>query len=726
MRKLVGFLLFAAALTGALVSDRGMDRVRQISQRQQAARAAQEAARRSKSALGSLAKEQETRALAATSLSQLAGQLALLRNERLEGPVAATLSDWFSTEPYWDPFRREFPLVGVSTEEAKLGLVLPRTYQRLGAQDILATARQRGVASGFIQPGEPPLPMLAAATRVMVPSRDLPVVLLLAKPLDSALIDALAHRVGSALLLERQGRRLASGGAESARAELERAMQSVAGNAFVAPDATWAAAAFEVLPGVRLWSHATVTLNAAGTPSAGTARISKILVWAAASLVMLAGLFLALRRPAPAPAASTQTPASVAAKGPEKTPRPLVAGGPSAPAGSVPGEATARTAAWELGAGAGGAKSDLSLREQITAVGPRPAEAPVGPRKDAGASNAGFPFGRYLLVDRLGEGGMAQVYSAVIFGAEGFRRRFVIKRLRPELLSDPSVVAQFIDEANSASSLVHSNIVPVLDFGKVGDEYFLATEYILGRDLTHLTGRCVQKAEKGMPVAATLFAAHEVLRALEYAHTKTGDDSKPLGIVHRDVSPSNVLVSARGEVKLFDFGIVKAEGRVTRTQHGVVKGNVNFMSPEQARGLEVDARADLFSLGLLVFFCLTGDVFYHGTTTYELLVKAAGGPGPEELARVAALPEPARAIVGRALQADPAARFQTAAEFAAAVAPFVTTGGAELAALIARHFGPELEREDKRFATVSAGSAPADQPASGGAAAAKRRSHQEP
>ena len=138
-----------------------------------------------------------------------------------------------------------------------------------------------------------------------------------------------------------------------------------------------------------------------------------------------------------------------------------------------------------------------------------------------------------------------------------------------------------------------------------------------------------------------LYAAVETLRALEYAHTKLGEQGRPLGIVHRDVSPSNILVSARGEVKLFDFGIVKAEGRVTKTQHGVVKGNVSFMSPEQARGIDIDGRADLFSLGLVIFYCLTGEILYRGETTYELLVKAATGPGAE---RAGAHRRPARPL----------------------------------------------------------------------------------
>jgi serine/threonine-protein kinase len=326
----------------------------------------------------------------------------------------------------------------------------------------------------------------------------------------------------------------------------------------------------------------------------------------------------------------------------------------------------------------------------------------------------GRSFGRYVLVDRLGEGGMSQVYTAVVFGAEGFRRKFVIKRLRPEYLDDQTVVSSFIDEANLASSLVHSNIVPVLDFGKVGDEYFLATEYILGRDLGRITQHLKQRTGAGMPVAAVLHAAHEVLEALEYAHSRTGESGSALGIVHRDVSPNNILVTARGEVKLFDFGIVKAEGRVTRTQQGVVKGNVSFMSPEQARGLEVDARADLFSLGLVIYYCLTGEVLYQGATSYELLLKAATGPGPDEIPRLRTLPEPAGALLARALASDAAARFASATEFAAALAPHIAGGAAQLAGLMRTQFADDFRREEERFAGAIPVGTPSPGSSSGG------------
>jgi serine/threonine protein kinase len=309
-------------------------------------------------------------------------------------------------------------------------------------------------------------------------------------------------------------------------------------------------------------------------------------------------------------------------------------------------------------------------------------------------------FGRYLLLDLLGEGGMAQVFTAVTFGAEGFRRTFVVKRLRAELSRDPAVVAQFIDEAKLGSTLVHSNVIPVFDFGKVGDEYYLAQEYILGRDMGRVTARSIERLQHTANVTTVLYVIAQTLLALEYAHTKLGDSGRPLGIVHRDVSPSNILLSARGEVKLFDFGIVKAEGRVTKTQHGVVKGNVSFMSPEQARGTDVDRRADLFSLGLVMFYCLTGNVLYGGETTYELLVKAATGPGPEELSRIAALPGPCAAIVRKALEVDPAKRYQSAGEFAAAVVPHTAGGAAAAAAMMASLFVDDFRAEEARFAAA--------------------------
>ena len=315
-------------------------------------------------------------------------------------------------------------------------------------------------------------------------------------------------------------------------------------------------------------------------------------------------------------------------------------------------------------------------------------------------------FGRYVLLDRLGEGGMAEVFTAVTYGAESFRRTFVIKRLRPEMVKNPDVVSAFIDEANLASSLVHSNIVPVFDFGKVGDEYYMAQEYILGRDLGRVNRQALGKEQKPLPLAQVLYVAHETLKALDYAHSRLASDGSPLGLVHRDVSPNNILVSARGEVKLFDFGIAKAAGRITQTQFGMVKGNVRFMSPEQARGEPVDGRSDLFAIGLVVYYALSGDSFYSADTAYNLLLKAAQGPGPKELASLSSLPPQARNVLGRALQVNPNDRFQTAVEFMTALAPFLAGGHDGMARSMERLFAAEFKSEEARFSSAAAVGAP--------------------
>ncbi|MGZ6143636.1 MAG: serine/threonine-protein kinase, partial [Myxococcales bacterium] len=326
-------------------------------------------------------------------------------------------------------------------------------------------------------------------------------------------------------------------------------------------------------------------------------------------------------------------------------------------------------------------------------------------QRPGGAENV---FGRYVLLDRLGEGGMAEVYTAVTYGAEGFRRTFVIKRLRKEMIGNNDVVSAFIDEANLAASLVHTNIVPVFDFGKLGDEYYMAQEYILGRDLGRVNRRALEREQKPLPLNQVFYAAHETLKALDYAHTKSGADGKPMNLVHRDVSPNNILVSARGEVKLFDFGIAKAANRITQTQFGMVKGNVRFMSPEQARGDAVDSRSDLFAVGLVIYYALSGDALYTADTAYNLLLKAAQGPGEKEMANLAALPKEAQRVLERALQPNPADRYQTAAEFAQALAPFIVGAHDALARTMDRLFAEDIKSEEARFAAAAAaGAAPA-------------------
>ncbi len=310
-------------------------------------------------------------------------------------------------------------------------------------------------------------------------------------------------------------------------------------------------------------------------------------------------------------------------------------------------------------------------------------------------------IGRYALVEQIGEGGMAEIYAAVTAGEGSFRRPVVIKRLRPELAIDPKAVAQFCDEANLLAALHHPNIVAVHDFGRWGNQYFLAEEYVAGRNLGRLVERRFSATRRALPIEVVAHAGVEILKALDFAHAHLDGEGKRLAIVHRDVSPENVMVSALGEVKLLDFGVVKAEGRLTKTEMGVVKGNVTYMAPEQARGLEVDARVDLYSLALTLYFCCAGQPLYAADTTYGLLMKAGAGPGIEERAAIRQLPRPFADVIDRATAQRLDDRYQGAREMAADLEPYARGGTTLTSALVSELFGDELRDEQQRLATFT-------------------------
>jgi Protein kinase domain len=668
MRKVVGALIALAAMIAAAASQPGIEAGRTEAAELGAQRVAAANSERVAAALEGYLRWVQERAVSAAALPQIRAQLTLLRNNRIEGELSNTLRDFFRAEHDWDAWRREFPVTGVSNEGPELALAFGAEPNTFAAATLIERARAGTPASGYLAAAG--IAYAAAAARVAVPGLAQPPVLLIARPLDDDAVGELAKRAGLALVLSDGARVRGRGGKADDVEKIGDAIGKEAGPGFVTGDeGAWAASARVLVPGFWLWALSDT--RDAAREAGGAAFTTRVIVWGAGALIGLLALFFGFRRSTP-PTVATDLPAPARKRTPRsaETLSPILQESTPTPLLPLPGPNLAPTA------------TSLDARTTMVAT---PLRA----------------FGRYVLLNQLGEGGMARVYTAVVFGAEGFRRKFVVKRLRPELVEDPAVVAQFIDEAKMASSLVHSNIVPVLDFGKVDEEYFLATEYILGRDLGRVTQRSLDLDRRALSVDVVLFIAQEILKALEYAHSRKSETGQPLGLVHRDVSPGNVLVSARGEVKLFDFGIVKAEGRVTRTQHGVVKGNVTFMSPEQARGIEVDARADLFSLGLVLFACASGQTLYGGNTTYELLLKAASGPGPEELARLRALPSPLAAILEKALAVDPAARFQDAAEFAAAVAPHVGRGESELAELVNRLFGDDFRNEESGFATAA-------------------------
>ncbi|NUN13767.1 MAG: serine/threonine protein kinase [Myxococcales bacterium] len=227
------------------------------------------------------------------------------------------------------------------------------------------------------------------------------------------------------------------------------------------------------------------------------------------------------------------------------------------------------------------------------------------------------PFGKYLLLNKIAVGGMAEIFRAKSLGAEGFEREIVIKRILPSFSADDNFVTMFVDEARLAAKLHHANIVQIFDFDKADGTYYIAMEYIEGTDLRRILERCRQY-ERHLSPPQAVWIAVEVCKALHYAHTRK-HKNEALNLVHRDVSPHNIMVSYNGEVKLTDFGIAKAASRSTATRVGLVKGKCSYMSPEQARGKPLDGRSDLFALGIVLWEMLTDRRLFTGDTEIETL-----------------------------------------------------------------------------------------------------------
>ncbi|MBI5478323.1 MAG: protein kinase, partial [Deltaproteobacteria bacterium] len=278
-------------------------------------------------------------------------------------------------------------------------------------------------------------------------------------------------------------------------------------------------------------------------------------------------------------------------------------------------------------------------------------------------------FGRYRIVHRIASGGMAEVYRAIAVGEGGFEKEVVLKRIRPELAGDPRFGAMFVEEARVAATLSHANIVQVLDFGRVDGEYFLTLESVRGRDLRQVLDT-LAAAGTLLPLDLALLVAVDVARALDYAHRRKGADGHPLGLVHRDISPANVLLSFEGEVKLADFGIAKVLGDDCQTEAGALKGKVAYMSPEQASGMPVDQRSDIFSFGVLLHVLFTGEHPFAGGGALEILerVRRAEIAPPRRAGEP--LPEDVLAIVTRCLARRPEDRFASAADLLRALEAF--------------------------------------------------------
>ncbi len=286
-------------------------------------------------------------------------------------------------------------------------------------------------------------------------------------------------------------------------------------------------------------------------------------------------------------------------------------------------------------------------------------------------------FGRYLLLKRIARGGMAEIFRAVAFGEEGFAKRVAIKRMLPDLTRDPKFVDMFIAEAKLAAGLNHANIVQIHDFGCIDDRLYHAMEYVQGLNISEIVREMTEQGQP-VPVGPACYIITEALYGLDHAHRQKGDKGEPLHLIHRDISPSNIIVSFDGSVKIADFGIAKATAFRSRTRSGVIKGKFKYMSPEQARGQQLDQRSDLFSLGVCLYKMLTLADVYPGKTEQQMLMQAreARFIPPRDLNPV--VPEALQAIMHKAMHADRELRYPSAAAFRDALEAFMFEAGLQM------------------------------------------------
>ena len=312
-----------------------------------------------------------------------------------------------------------------------------------------------------------------------------------------------------------------------------------------------------------------------------------------------------------------------------------------------------------------------------------------------------IPFGKYYLLERINVGGMAEVFKAKAFGVEGFERLLAVKRILPNIAEDEEFITMFIDEAKIAVQLNHANIAQIFDLGKVDDSYFIALEFIHGKDLRGIFDRCRASGEN-MPIAQACFVIMKTCEGLDYAHNKRDASGREIGLVHRDMSPQNVLISYEGEVKLIDFGIAKAAGKASKTQAGILKGKFGYMSPEQVRGLPLNRGSDIFSVGIVLYELLTGERLFIGESDFSTLEKVRNVEILPPSTYNRKIPEELERIVLNTLAKDPEDRYQHAIDLHDELQAFMYTAGEfysrkDLAAWMKRTWSREIQEETKKL-----------------------------
>jgi serine/threonine-protein kinase len=305
----------------------------------------------------------------------------------------------------------------------------------------------------------------------------------------------------------------------------------------------------------------------------------------------------------------------------------------------------------------------------------------------------GKRFGRYELISRLGYGGMAETWLARLLGEAGFTKTVLIKKVLPEYADDYAFTSMLISEARICGTLSHDNIAQVFDFGRVDNEYFLTMEYVDGQPLNAILQHLIRSGGSSLAIPPTVFIGVEICRGLQYAHTRKDDAGKALSIVHRDISPENVIISYEGQVKIVDFGLAKArELRDLATEPGVVKGKYLFFSPEQARGLEVDARTDVWATGIVLYELLCGKVPVEGPE-YVVLPRISQGEFPRPRDINPRVPDELEEILMGALAVRREDRYQSCQAFGDALAGFLYSVAPRFSTETLSHFVQDAFRD---------------------------------
>jgi serine/threonine protein kinase len=322
-----------------------------------------------------------------------------------------------------------------------------------------------------------------------------------------------------------------------------------------------------------------------------------------------------------------------------------------------------------------------------------------------------LPFGNYYLLERLAVGGMAEVYLAKCFGAAGYEKLVALKRILPTIAEDDEFIAMFIDEAKIAGQLSHANIASIFDLGKINSSYFIAMEYVSGLDLRTLWDRANEK--EGIPLEMACYFTKKICEGLDYAHRRRDNRGRPLGIIHRDVSPQNILVSYDGAVKVIDFGIAKAANRMVRTQTGILKGKFAYMAPEQARGEPIDHRSDIFAIGTMLYELVTGQRAFKADSDFALLEKVRKVDIVPPRKINPQLPKELEKIIAKAMSREAGQRYAWASSLAQDLERFMrdrslTCNKEQIARFVRNHFKPEF-REEKRRIEAYAGYQPEGQ-----------------